>query len=90
MLQEKKVLIYGKGKVGNALMDFCKYNNIRAEIRDDSDALDNFDVYTTIVPSPGIAPSHPIYRTGKIVGELDFVYDSLPKGFKIISITGTD
>lgn len=90
MSQEKKILIYGKGKVGNALMNFCKYNNIQADIQDDADDIQNFDTYTAIIPSPGIAPSHRIYQTGKIVGELDFIYDYLPQGFKILSITGTD
>lgn len=90
MPQEKKILIYGKGRVGNALKKFLEYNNIPSDIRDDSDAVPNFDGYSTIIPSPGIAPSHPVYETGKIVGELDFVYDFLPKGFKIIAVTGTD
>lgn len=90
MPQEKKVLIYGKGRVGTALENFCKHNKIIWDIRDDSDSIENFDEYNAIIPSPGIAPSHRIYKTGKIIGELDFIYTYLPKGFKIISITGTD
>lgn len=90
MFQGKKVLIYGKGRVGTALKKFCEYNNISAEIQDDSDIIDDFDEYDVIIPSPGVSPSHKIYATGKIVGELDFVYAYLPKNFKIISITGTD
>lgn len=84
------ICIYGKGRVGNALKAFCDYNNITAEVKDDSDNFTDFSHYTAIIPSPGIAPSHPIYATGKIIGELDFVYSHLPKGFKILSITGTD
>ncbi|MDD5197732.1 MAG: UDP-N-acetylmuramoyl-L-alanine--D-glutamate ligase [Candidatus Gracilibacteria bacterium] len=90
MSQEKKVLIYGKGKVGTALKNFCEYNKIPSDIRDDSDNIESFDKYSIIIPSPGINPSHRIYTTGKIVGELDFISPYLPKGFKIISITGTD
>ncbi|MDD5376943.1 MAG: UDP-N-acetylmuramoyl-L-alanine--D-glutamate ligase [Candidatus Gracilibacteria bacterium] len=90
MSQEKKILIYGKGKVGNALKSFLEYHKIPGEIRDDSDAPESLDEYNAIIPSPGIAPSHRIYQTGKIVGELDFVYNSLPKGFRIIAVTGTD
>ncbi|EKD30090.1 MAG: UDP-N-acetylmuramoylalanine-D-glutamate ligase [uncultured bacterium (gcode 4)] len=90
MFQGKKVLIYGKGRVGTALKKFCEYHKISAEIKDDSDIIDGFDEYDVIIPSPGISPSHKIYTTGKIVGELDFVYAYLPKNFKIISITGTD
>lgn len=69
---------------------FCDSLEIASEIKDDSDNLTDFSAYDTIIPSPGIAPSHPIYATGKIMGELDFVYQYLPKGFKILSITGTD
>ena len=76
--------------MGNALKTFCEYLKIDADIRDDADKMDNFDDYSIIVPSPGISPSNKIYTTRKIVGELDFVYIYLPKGFKIISITGTD
>ena len=83
-------LIYGKGRVGNALKSFCEYHKISAEIRDDSDTIESFDTYRAILPSPGIAPSHPIYKTGKIIGELDFIFPYLPKGFKILSVTGTD
>ena len=90
MNQEKKVLIYGKGRVGNALKKFCEYNNIQSKIHDDLDNLTDFSAYDVIIPSPGIAPSHRIYQTGKIMGELDFVYKYLPENFKIISITGTD
>jgi UDP-N-acetylmuramoylalanine--D-glutamate ligase len=37
-----------------------------------------------------VPPTHAIYQTEKIIGELDFAYQFLPKDFKIISITGTD
>lgn len=90
MSREKKILIYGKGRVGNALKQFLEYNMIPSDIRDDSDPVTDFSAYGSIIPSPGISPSHRIYATGKIVGELDFVYSYLPKGFKIVSVTGTD
>lgn len=57
------ILIYGKGRVGNALKAFCDYNNIAAEVKDDADKLTDFSHYATIIPSPGIAPSHRIYQT---------------------------
>ena len=63
---------------------------IASEIKDDADKISDFSQYEAIVPSPGVPPSHPIYATGKIIGELDFAYQFLPKGFKIVSITGTD
>lgn len=84
------ICIYWKWRVGNALKTFCDYNNIPSEVKDDTDNFTDFSHYSAIIPSPGIAPSHRIYQTGKIVGELDFIYSYLPKGFKILSITGTD
>lgn len=83
-------LIYGKGKVGNALKELCDYKNIPAEIKDDADKITDFSHYEAIIPSPGVPPTNPIYKTGKIIWELDFAYWFLPKNFKIISITGTD
>jgi UDP-N-acetylmuramoylalanine-D-glutamate ligase len=59
-------------------------------MKDDKDDISDFSAYEIIIPSPGIPPTHRIYTTGKILGELDFVYQFLPKNFKIISITGTD
>lgn len=84
------ILIYGKWKVWTALKELCEYLNIPAEMKDDKDEISDFSAYETIIPSPGIPPTHRIYTTGKILGELDFVYQFLPKNFKIISITGTD
>ena len=83
-------LIYGKGKVGNALKELCDYLYIPAEIKDDKDIITDFSHYEGIIPSPGIPPTHTIYATKKIIGELDFAFQFLPKNFKIISITGTD
>jgi UDP-N-acetylmuramoylalanine--D-glutamate ligase len=47
-------------------------------------------MYEAIIPSPGIPSSHRIYATGRVISELDFADQFLPKGFKKISITGTD
>ncbi len=84
------ILIYWKGKVGSALAVLCDYQNLSYEIRDDSDALTDFTPYDYIVPSPGIPVSHQIYATWKVVAELDFAYQFLPKRFSIIAVTGTD
>jgi UDP-N-acetylmuramoylalanine--D-glutamate ligase len=54
------------------------------------DAPTSYDAYEMIVPSPGIPGTHQIYQTGKIVSELDFAYRYMPRGFQIVSITGTD
>lgn len=60
------------------------------ELCDDTDAPSSYDAYDMIVPSPGIPGTHAIYQTLKIVSELDFAYRYMPKGFQIVSITGTD
>lgn len=43
-----------------------------------------------IIPSPGRPSSHLIYQTGKVIAELDFAYQFLPKNFQLIAVTGTD
>lgn len=60
-------LIYGKGKVGNALKALCDYKNIPAEIKDDADKITDFSHYEAIIPSPGVPPTNAIYATGKII-----------------------
>lgn len=52
--------------------------------------MESFDSYEKIIPSPGVPEHHSIYKSGKILAELDFAYEFLPKGFQIISVTGTD
>lgn len=84
------ILIYWKWKVWNALKSFCDYNKIESEVKDDSDDILSFDKYQKIIPSPWVPPSNKIYKTWKILWELDFIYTFLPKWFKIITVTGTD
>ena len=59
-------------------------------MRDDSDNLVSYEAYDCIIPSPGVPGTHAIYKTGKVIAELDFAYQYLPEGFRIVSITGTD
>ena len=84
------ILIYWKNKVGSAIAALCEYASIAYDMRDDSDGVISFEKYESIIPSPGVPATHPIYQTWKIVSELDFAYQFLPKGFQIVSITGTD
>jgi UDP-N-acetylmuramoylalanine--D-glutamate ligase len=83
-------LIYWKWKVGSAVAALCNREWITYEICDDSTQPASYNAYEVIIPSPGVPASHPIYKTGKVMCELDFAYQFLPKGFQIISITGTD
>lgn len=84
------ILIYWKGKVGNALADLCTFLQIPFELGDDANEYTSFEKYEYIIPSPGIMGTHCIYETWKVLCELDFVYQFLPKWFQIVSITGTD
>ena len=83
-------LIYWKWKVGMAIAALCDKQGIVYEICDDTNHPESYDSYDFIVPSPGIPSSHPIYKTGKVMCELDFAYQFLPRDFQIVSITGTD
>lgn len=87
------ILIYGTGKVGQAVAHLCRVQNISYTLHDDTIGIDaDFDLYDTIIPSPGIPPTHPVHQTGKCISELDFAYQFLPyrNTQYIISITGTD
>jgi UDP-N-acetylmuramoylalanine--D-glutamate ligase len=83
------ILIYGKWKVGKGIAHLCDFLKIPYELRDDADKV-NFSSYEWIIPSPGIPSHHDVYKTWKVKSELDFVFEYLPKGFKIIAVTGTD
>ncbi len=83
-------LIYWKWKVGSAVAALCHIQGISYEICDDSSQPSSYDTYEVIIPSPGVPSFHPVYQTGKVMCELDFAYQFLPKDFQIVSITGTD
>ena len=84
------ILIFWKWKVGSAVVELATYLWLEYTLCDDVDAPTSYDAYEMIVPSPGIPGTHQIYQTGKIVSELDFAYRYMPRGFQIVSITGTD
>lgn len=83
-------LIYGKGRVGNAIAALCRAQNLDFQMVDDSDNISDFSQFEAIIPSPGIPGTHRIYSTGKVISELDFAYQFLPEDFEIVTITGTD
>jgi UDP-N-acetylmuramoylalanine--D-glutamate ligase len=84
------LLIYWNGKVGKGIADLCEYLGIEYDIMSYHDPLPDTSRYSQIIPSPGVPSHHPVYATGKVISELDFAYQYLPKWFQIISITGTD
>ena len=82
--------IYWKNKVGQAVAALCEKQGIAYEMLDDADGVTSFGKYEAIIPSPWIPGTHPVYQTGKVLAELDFAYQFLPKWFQIVSVTGTD
>lgn len=84
------MLIFGKWKVGSAVVELATHLGLEYEICDDSSSPDSYDFYEVIIPSPGIPSTHKVYQTGKVLSELDFAYQFLPKKFDIVSVTGTD
>ena len=87
------ILIYGKWHVGNWVGKLCDFLHIPYEMKSDEDVID-YSLYDTIIPSPWIPWTHNIYTNQelrkKIICELDFSFQFLPRWFKAISITGTD
>ena len=83
-------LIYGKGRVGNAIAALCRAQNLDFQMADDADDISDFSSFEAIIPSPGIPGTHRIYSIGKVISELDFAYQFLPENFQIVTITGTD
>ncbi len=84
------ILIYWKWKVGSAVASLCEQQGLTYEICDDSDAPISFEKYEYIIPSPWIPSHHRVHQSGKVLAELDFAYQFLPKDFQIVAITGTD
>ncbi len=92
----EKILIYGKGKTGEAVKKFCDKNKIQNIITDDKSYSENLiKNVDTVVVSPGIPFYHRIFKDAKrykkeIIGEVELAYRFLNKKNKIIAITGTD
>ncbi len=86
----KKILIYGRWKVGQSLTHLCDTLEYPYEICDDSDVPNDLDIFEKIIPSPGVPSSNKIYESWRIVSELDFLYPHIPSWFQIHAVTGTD
>jgi len=86
----KKIAIYGKGKVGTALVELASEIGLTSEMFDDQDTHFTVSDHKILIPSPGIPPRNRAFSGTNTISELDFAYRYLPVGFKIIGITGTD
>lgn len=87
------VLVYGKGKTGEAVKRFLDSNTIQNVLVDDADELPDLRNVDYIVVSPGVPFYHRIYKLAKknkipIISEIELA-DRYFKGKKI-AITGTD
>ncbi len=96
MFTDKTFLIWGKGKSGLGAKKLLDSKNIKNFIG--SDETENWEDYKgsfdVLVLSPGIAPSHPLWRYSlenniEVIGELELAY-LFYKGVFLIAITGTD
>ena len=90
------IVIYGKGRTGQSLLEMARKLGRRAVLYDDGTGFDGdgrFDSNTLVIVSPGVPPNANGLRIAresgaKIVGELEFSF-AYCKG-KCISVTGTN
>lgn len=90
MKETPSILFYGKARVGEAVVALSKSLGIDIVQKDDSDAEFDARKYLAVIPTPGVPPTNRAHSDGNVLSELDFAHRYLPKGFKIVSITGTD
>ncbi len=92
----KKFLVWGLGKSGRSAAELLQSKGFQSFSGDDArgDRWEEFiDEVDTIVLSPGIPPSHPLWKTAlrkeiEIIGELELAYRFFEG--RVIAITGTD
>lgn len=90
MKESPSILFYGKARVGEAVVALSKSLGIGITQKDDSDAEFDASEYLAVIPTPGVPPTNRAHSGGNVLSELDFAHRYLPKGFKIVSVTGTD
>lgn len=90
MKESPSILFYGKARVGEAVVALSKSLGIGIVQKDDSDAEFDASEYLAVIPTPGVPPTNRAHSGGNVLSELDFAHRYLPKGFKIVSVTGTD
>ena len=85
------LVIYGKGRVGNAVAHLADVLGIVHRTIDDSDADFTLSPDEIVIPSPGVPPTNRAFsKPERMLAELDFAAAFLPKGAKLVGITGTD
>ncbi len=92
----KKVLVWGMGKSGRSAVELLQSKGIDVIFGDDKESIPWQELLSgvdTVVLSPGVPPSHPLWRTAEekgieVIGELELSWRFF-KGMAI-AITGTD
>ncbi len=92
----KKVLVWGLGISGSSAVELLKAKGYEVYAGDDSrgdDYREYLDLVDTVVLSPGIPPSHPLWieaenRGIEVIGELELAWRFFSG--KALAITGTD
>jgi UDP-N-acetylmuramoylalanine--D-glutamate ligase len=92
----KKVLVWGLGVSGRSAIELLKSKGIEVYWGDDKDKVDFREflgVVDTVVLSPGIPPSHPLWMEARkkgieVIGELELAWRFFEG--RAIAITGTD
>ncbi len=92
----KRVLVWGMGISGRSAVELLKSKGIEVLWGDDKEGTpwqEMIEGVDTVVLSPGVPPSHPLWRTAEgkgieVIGELELAWRFF-KG-KAIAITGTD
>lgn len=90
MKEQKPFLFYGRARVGEAVVALARSLGIEVVQKDDSDEDFHAAEYSAVIPTPGVPPTNRAHSGGNVLSELDFAHRYLPKGFKIVSVTGTD
>ncbi len=85
-----KIAMYGRARVGEAVLRLAAHLGLSIYLCDDLDAPWNARDYDIIIPTPGLPPRNRAYTGDNRVSELDFAGSSIPSGFRVIAVTGTD
>src|SRR5689334_13753649 len=97
-LLNKKALVLGIDSDRSLLMSCVEIRRLQALglfVQHDSDPLD-WDRVGLLVVSPGVSPTHPIYREAAaagipITGEAELALSALsPSGKRLVAVTGTN
>ena len=85
-----KIAMYGRARVGEAVLGLAAHLGLKMQLCDDLDTPWGARDYDIIIPTPGLPPRGRAYAENNRVSELDFAGSYIPPGFRVIAVTGTD